>query len=1249
MKRLFVTLIVLLSMHSMSEAAVQRAFYVDYSNGSDLNSGSLSSPFKTLSQAQTAVRTEISGGMTGDVVVNLRSGVHYLGSTLSLTSQDSGTGSTARVIYQAYNGEEAIVSGGQVVTTTWASAGNGIYVTDLGTISSSNPIFRQLYVQGQRAIKAREPDLDTSLDDNQFELISWVSGQARVNASDASGSNSWQRKNQIEMVVFKNWDVARLPILSTSTSGSVTTVDFQQPAKGLNNNQSNPLIKAGQRYYFENALEFLDQPGEWYLNEVTAQLYYKPRAGENINTVEVIRPILERLVSINGADHILFKGLQFSHSTWTYPSSISTNPSHNGGRQGYVGTQSGRFVNSSIRWVRSALRLEYTEDVRFERNTFKHLGGTGLELYRGTLRTEIEGNVFDDIGCNGILIYSIDNSPNPSTTNQCRQDVVRNNYFTAVGQEYHGASAIIATYANDLTIAHNEVAHVPYTGIATGFLAGSSTSNQDVLVEKNYVHDAMQLLDDGAAFYNHGETGGVTYSENFGTRVFLAPSAIGSLAVGLYMDNRTTNVTLEDNVIREVDDDIFLQGAVGNETLPENNTFLDTFYEDLAIENASGIQSTYNDIRPDPNELKPGLPLIPSEGLVAAWRMNNNGDDESGNSNDLSFPNGSSFSTDREEGTHSYNVNNTNQYCQFSSGGSSGFFNSSYAEKTLAMWIKTSDTSTLQTLYDQGDSSNGMGIRFNAGKLNIQARNNSQLLILNLDYPNDGEWHYLLLVYDNGQMRGYIDLDFIASTGIGPFTSVGASTDAGGMGNGVGSSIFGSSRPFKGKIDAVFVYDRVLSPIDWRKMYYVPDQPIGGGAPEEFPSLRGFWKMNQSSGTMVDDSTVNNNNGTLLNGATWTSGASANAISFDGQNDYVSVPTSPSLKITDSISVMAWFNHSSTGGGTLTGVEKRKGYRLLAVDKNSATSKYRFDLHKGGSAGWITLQTLQSYSNDQWHHVVGSFDGTTMRIYVDGILDRSISYNGSINPSNEPLEFGRRDGVAYYAGKIDDVRIYDRAVSQLEIDSIVDPFFADPDLSGFWMLDENSGISTDDDSLYNNDGTLQNGTSWVTGKIGSAVSFDGIDDYISVPSSSSLSPSDELSIIGWFKHSSSGGATYSGVEKRSSYRLLAVERNTASSKWRFDIRIPGGGWKTLTTLQSYSNNQWHHIAATYDQATMKIYVNGVLDRSTAYTSGITVNSLDLEIGRRDGGAEYAGEIDELYIYQVALPASEIVDNMNLAN
>ena len=203
----------------------------------------------------------------------------------------------------------------------------------------------------------------------------------------------------------------------------------------------------------------------------------------------------------------------------------------------------------------------------------------------------------------------------------------------------------------------------------------------------------------------------------------------------------------------------------------------------------------------------------------------------------------------------------------------------------------------------------------------------------------------------------------------------------------------------------------------------------------------GHWKFDETSGTTATDSSGNNNTGTLTNSPTWTTGKIGGALSFDGVNDYADIGT---MDISGSgITIAAWVKADSF----LSAIDTRfiskanstaeQGHYWMLGQTNSGGDKLRFRLKAGGST-----QTLIASSGDlpinTWFHAIATYDGTTMRLYKDGIEVGSVAKSGTINTDTTiPANIGRNpDGSNHMDGTMDDVRIYNRALTSADISAL---------------------------------------------------------------------------------------------------------------------------------------------------------------------------------------------------------------------
>jgi hypothetical protein len=210
---------------------------------------------------------------------------------------------------------------------------------------------------------------------------------------------------------------------------------------------------------------------------------------------------------------------------------------------------------------------------------------------------------------------------------------------------------------------------------------------------------------------------------------------------------------------------------------------------------------------------------------------------------------------------------------------------------------------------------------------------------------------------------------------------------------------------------------------------------------------------------------------------------------------------------------------------------------------------------------------------------------------------------------------------------------------------------AHPGLVGWWHFDEGAGTVANDSSGNGNNGTIT-GASWVAGRYGNALSFNGIDNYVQVPDSSSLHITTALTITAWIKTTGSGMTFRNRIVDKWGSNNQGGGWNLniwdSSGKLGFEQRYSDGSQMFVTGLQGntvVTDNAWHFVCARLDSgtATAKLYVDGQLDaQSTSFTNPLLSNNENLAIGAFfNGGNFFNGITDEVQIYNRALSATEI--------
>jgi hypothetical protein len=547
---------------SVAAATTQATYYVS-PTGSDSNPGTLAAPFQTIAKARDVVRT-VNTTMTGDILVYLRGGTYPLSSTLAFGTSDGGSNGNF-VRYLAYSGETPLVTGGKPITG-WTIADQAKNIWKVTGVTSR---FRQIYVNGTKAIRARYPNLGTGGSQNFFRLTKVdTSGQA-LNIATLVGLN-WGNLNKVEMHLMIAWADATLRIASTTATGSYTKVKIQDPESTILFNRPYPMLGIAfssnppkqQVYYLENAMEFLDVAGEWYLDETTNTLYYMPRTGEDISKAMVVAPMLETLVTVTGTSttntvgYLSFQGIAFAHSTYLRPS-----------QSGYLDAQAGQYSVSStlankqyVARPAASVTVTNAHNIRFEGNLFSQVAATALDFVSGTHDDAIVGNVFADVGGSGITVgkFTADEKTefhvpyNPTDKAEiCTRDTVRDNFITNVTTEIQGAVGIGGGYPRDIVIEHNELSYMNYSGISVGFgWTKSTTAMTNNHINWNHIHHVAQLLADGGPIYTLSNQGtGSQIQYNYMHDITQSTWA-DYWVLSIYLDEGTSGYDVSHNVYK---------------------------------------------------------------------------------------------------------------------------------------------------------------------------------------------------------------------------------------------------------------------------------------------------------------------------------------------------------------------------------------------------------------------------------------------------------------------------------------------------------------------------------------------------------------------------------------------------------------------------------------------------------------------------------------------------------------------------
>ena len=591
--------------------------------GSDRAAGTQAAPKKTLTaalrQARELRRTQ-PDAVKGGITINLAPGEHALYEPVFIRPEDSGTpdsptvitttGTSVAATNAAVQTPQAILNGG-VSVSGWKKSKGKLWVADAPMFNGTPLTFRQLWVNGQKAVRARDvanfEKMHRIINNDPVNEILWVPSQAVASIRKAPFA---------EMVLHQMWCVANLRIKSIEIHGDSAAVRFHNPESRIQFEHPwpRPMVTTdghNSAFCLTNAIELLDSPGEWYHDIRSHKLYYYPRQGEDMAKATAVVPAVETLVQVEGTldrpvQHVTFRNVSFQYTTWTRPS-----------EKGHVPLQAGMYLTDGYQitpkmvrnyqnhlldnqgWLgrpAAAVQVSGAQEISFLNCSFEHLGSTGVDYVYGVKGGKVEGCLFRDIAGNGLLAGSF--SPTSHETHLpydpadarelCSYQTISNNYFTEVANEDWGCLAICAGYVRDINIEHNEISEVSYSGISLGW-GWTQTVNcmRNNRVHANLIHHYAKHMYDVAGIYTLGSQPKSYVTENCVHSIY-KPGYVHDPNhwFYLYTDEGSSFITVKDNW---TEGDKYLKNANG----PGNEWINNGPQVNDSIKNRAGLLPAY--------------------------------------------------------------------------------------------------------------------------------------------------------------------------------------------------------------------------------------------------------------------------------------------------------------------------------------------------------------------------------------------------------------------------------------------------------------------------------------------------------------------------------------------------------------------------------------------------------------------------------------------------------------------------------
>ena len=684
-------------------------------------------------------------------------------------------------------------------------------------------------------------------------------------------------------------------------------------------------------------------------------------------------------------------------------------------------------------------------------------------------------------------------------------------------------------------------------------------------------------------------------------------------------------------------------------------------------------------------------------GLVGYWKMEDNWNDSSGNGNNGTGHGGVGFADGKVGRCGSYG---NNKYVDV--GDMDNPFDGSSSNMTISMWVKSggSNSGTVG-LVSKGVSGNAIfEFRFYSDdSFSLHARDpggNNYVTVASGSFDDwVGNWHHIAAVVELNPLniklyRDGVDLPTSSSSAGTPPTvwdDIPDSVEIGRLRWAVGT------RYFNGLIDEVKIYNRTLSEGEIKAQYYL--------------YLVALYHMDEDSwdGTLFEviDSSGQGNHGTAYGEAHpvasghITSGGydCGNCGSFE-TNDYVSCGNDSSLNLgTGDFTISTWFRTSQNNNEysaiySKVQNDQSKGIQLLRNRNGLGIRGNKLGFSLRGGTGITSNEVI---NDGIWHNVVIIRSGSNGYMYLDSVLQTVTASDWNINADvgNEfEIGRGRQDNKYYWNGDIDEVAVYNRALTEEEIQthyeqgppqglgpvdiykgegtyisSVKDAeksvswnkicweedanygeeLEPESGMVGFWHMNDN----WEDSSGQGNNGTPHGGVGFDSGKFETNCGSFETNDYVSCGNDSSLNlGTGDFTISAWFRTSQNNNvysAIYSKVQNNQSKGIqLLRNRSEIATGNKLTFALRGG--TALNSNNIINDGNWHNVVIIRSGSNGHMYLDNVLQTATASDWNVdadVVNEFEIGRGRQNNKYYWNGDIDEVAIYNRALSASEVLE------
>ena len=502
------------------------------------NAGATDGPVKTIAAAQVIARAQLAAMKAGTatrqpVRVMIAAGDYPIASTLQFTPADSGI-SGAPMSYEAIVAGTVTISGG-IPLSPKVPATAGVPVSFTGYTMDGLGVRGggQLFINGKRAILARQPNIDSSwFVQKAVPLASETKPGREAFAPDATALNwinslSTDDRARAIVGVMQSWSGGHHRLSSQAAPAGSVRIQPAAAAAFL-------AFGLSQRYYVENVAAAFDAPGEWLPNLQGAS--YIPGSSEVGKTLTPVLPVLDRLVSVKGdfagknwVQYLQFKGLGFSYTRNLTPDG------------GYSDNQAGVEIGAAI-------EVDGATNLAIDGCVISRTGNYGVWFRQSVRDSSVTNSVMTDLGGGGIKFGLPTQQPTDAMITG--NNVASGNRISETGKVFPGSVGVWVGQTFDNTVSNNAIFNTTYTGISLGWTwgYGPATSGRNLVTDNLLVNIGQGMLSDLGGIYTVGISPGTKITGNVIREVRGYPN-YGAGAWGIYNDEGASQVQIENNVV----------------------------------------------------------------------------------------------------------------------------------------------------------------------------------------------------------------------------------------------------------------------------------------------------------------------------------------------------------------------------------------------------------------------------------------------------------------------------------------------------------------------------------------------------------------------------------------------------------------------------------------------------------------------------------------------------------------------------